>query len=204
MTLQILGFPRSNFVRTVRMAAHEKGVEYELVPAMPHSGEVKAIHPAGLIPAMRHGDVCLAESCAIIRYMDATFDGPALFPADVGEAANVDQWMSIVMVSVDQLLMRRYVVEYAFHKDENGNVVRDEIDKSLKRFPQMFAMLDAAVADGFVGSPSFTVADCYLAPIMAAVQLFPEGKEAVANSANLTRYFETVSARDSFIATQPS
>ena len=35
MTLEIIGFPRSNFVRTVRMVAHEKGVAYELDPAMP-------------------------------------------------------------------------------------------------------------------------------------------------------------------------
>ena len=30
--------------------------------------------------------------------------------------------------------MRNYVVEYAFHKDDDGNVVRTKIDRALKRF----------------------------------------------------------------------
>ncbi|MBT6588433.1 MAG: glutathione S-transferase, partial [Rhodospirillaceae bacterium] len=42
MALEIIGFPRSNFVRTVRMVAEEKGVPYEHIAAMPHSDEVKA------------------------------------------------------------------------------------------------------------------------------------------------------------------
>ena len=35
MSLEIIGFPRSNFVRAVRMAAHEKGVDYALAEARP-------------------------------------------------------------------------------------------------------------------------------------------------------------------------
>ena len=38
MGLEIVGFPRSNFVRAVRMVAEEKGVDYELVAEMPHGG----------------------------------------------------------------------------------------------------------------------------------------------------------------------
>ncbi|MBT6275078.1 MAG: glutathione S-transferase family protein [Chromatiales bacterium] len=203
MTVQIYGFLQSNFVRAVCMAAQEKGVDYEVVSAMPHSDEVKAINPLGLIPAMCHGDVAVAESSAIIRYMDTVFDGPSLFPADPVDAARVNQWMGTVMVSVDRLLMRRFVVEYTFHKDADGNVVRDEIDKALKGFPKMFAMLDKAVKGGYLGGDTFSIADCYLTPILFSVQRFPEGKEAVANSAALTKYFETMSARPSFVATAP-
>ena len=122
---------------------------------MPHSDEVKAIHPLGQIPAMRHGDFELFEAIAIIRYIDAAFDGPALFPSGAQAAAKVDQWCSIVATSVDQLLLRNYVVPYAFHRDEEGNVIRDKIDVAIKRFPKMFGLLDAAVADGHVGSSEF-------------------------------------------------
>ena len=99
--------------------------------------------------------------------------------------------------------MRRYVVEYAFHKDDDGNVVRTEIDKALKRFPRMFAMLEEAVAPGYLGSGNFTMADCFLAPILAAVQRFPEGQEAVQNSAGLTDYFGRIAERPSFAETAP-
>ena len=66
MVLEIIGFPRSNFVRTVRMVAQEKGVPYEHIPAMPHSDEVKAINPLGLIPVMRHDGAFLRETLHVL------------------------------------------------------------------------------------------------------------------------------------------
>ena len=203
MTLEIIGAARSNFVRAVRMVANEKDVAYEHVSAMPHSDEVKAINPLGLIPVARHNGLELAESQAIARYIDTEFDGPALIPTEPQAAARTNQWIAATTTSVDQLLMRRYVVEYAFHKDDDGNVVRTEIDKALKRFPRMFAMLEEAVAPGYLGSANFTMADCFLAPILAAVQRFPEGQEAVQNSAGLTDYFGRIAERPSFAETAP-
>ena len=61
-TLEIIGAPQSNFVRTARIACMEKGVPYTLTPARPHTPEVDAVHPLGKIPAMRHGEVTLCES----------------------------------------------------------------------------------------------------------------------------------------------
>jgi glutathione S-transferase len=63
--LQIIGAPQSNYVWVVRIACHEKGVPYTLVPVMPHTPDVDAIHPLGKIPALRHGNVRIAESRAI-------------------------------------------------------------------------------------------------------------------------------------------
>ena len=106
-------------------------------------------------------------------------------------------------MGVDQLLMRNYVVEYVFHKDEDGNVVRSKIDRALKRFPRMFAMLESAVSEGYLGSSNFSMADCFLMPILNATQLFPEGQEAVANASGLKAYFDKVAERDSFKNTAP-
>ncbi|MBR0850079.1 glutathione S-transferase N-terminal domain-containing protein [Bradyrhizobium diazoefficiens] len=67
--LEIMGVPFSNYVRSIRMLCEEKGVTYKLTPSRPQSPEVKAIHPAGQIPVMRHGDVTLFESKAIATYI---------------------------------------------------------------------------------------------------------------------------------------
>ena len=198
MALKIIGHPGSNFVRAVCMVAQEKGVPYENISAAPHSDEVKVLNPLGLIPAMRHGGLDLVESTAIARYIDTAFDGPALIPTDPREAAPVNRWIGTISSSVDQMIMRRYVVEYAFHKDKNGNVVRDVIDKTVRRLPKMFAFLDAAVAPGYLSGHSFTMADCFLTPILVSAQKFPEGQENMANSPNLQSYFAAMSERDSF------
>ena len=55
--LEIIGAPFSNYVRSIRMLCEEKGVTYKLTPSRPQSPEVRAIHPAGQIPVMRHGNV---------------------------------------------------------------------------------------------------------------------------------------------------
>jgi glutathione S-transferase len=140
----------------------------------------------------------ISESIAIAQYFDRAFDGPALVPSDAKAAAKVDQWVARITTSLDQLLMRRYVVPYAFHRDDDGNVIRTEIDKAVKRFPKVFPMLDAAVADGFIAGADFSLADCFLAPMLAAVSNFPEGKEAIEANPNLKAYFERMSARESF------
>ena len=80
--LQIIGGPQSNFVWATRIFCTEKGVPYQHVVALPHTPEVDAIHPFGKIPVMRHGDVTLCESRAIISYVDRSFEGPSLMPRD--------------------------------------------------------------------------------------------------------------------------
>ena len=84
MTLEIIGFPRSNFVRAVRMVAEEKGVPYELLAEFPHSDTVKDLNPTGKIPAMRHDGLELCESPRHRRVISTTpFDGPKMIPEDV-------------------------------------------------------------------------------------------------------------------------
>lgn len=203
MALQIIGIPQSSFVRVVRMVAHEKGVDYELVPAMPHSEEVLAIHPLGKVPVMRHNGVALAESEVISRYIDRTFDGPALIPQDPARADIVGQWVSIITTAIDLTMIRRYVLEYLFHKGDDGAVVRELIDDSVEKFPAQFAALTEGVKNGYLGCDTFSIADCFLAPVLAYVSMFPEGREHLEKSPALSSYFSRISARESFAATVP-
>ena len=103
--------------------------------------------------------------------------------------------------NVDQLILRQYVVVYAFQKHEDGNVPQDKIDSAVKRFPRMYAMLDAGVGDGYLGGDSFTMADCFLMPILFSAQNFPEGKSFLEQSPALKAYYDRIARRPSFIET---
>src|ERR1700686_2053586 len=94
--LELIGAAPSNYVWTCRIALAEKGVRYKQNEARPHTPEVDAIPPFGKIPAMRHGEVTLCESRAILSYIDNVFPGPKLAPSDPVKAAQVEQWVSIV------------------------------------------------------------------------------------------------------------
>ena len=103
--LQIIGAPQSNYVWVTRIACTERTCRYTLVPVLPHSPEVDAIHPFGKIPAMRHGDTTLCESRAICFYIDHAFAGPPLAPRDPVAGAQTEQWISLVNTHIDPLLV---------------------------------------------------------------------------------------------------
>ena len=82
--MKLYGFPLSPFVRKVMVAAREKGLEYELVPANPSqpSEEFLKVSPFSKIPALSDGDFCLADSTAIVTYLEAKHLEPPLLPAE--------------------------------------------------------------------------------------------------------------------------
>ncbi len=110
--IKIHGVPPSTFTRTARLACHEKGIDYELVPTMP--GDNTALNPFRKIPAITHGDLVLFETTAILRYLDRTFPGPKLWPDDSAGIALCDQWVSAVCDSLVNSAMRYLVSRYGF------------------------------------------------------------------------------------------
>ena len=82
----LYGSSLSPFVRKVLAYAGEKGIELELKPtgSAPgqHSEEFLEASPLRKMPALRDEDFTLADSSAIIHYLEAKFPEPALIPAD--------------------------------------------------------------------------------------------------------------------------
>src|SRR3954447_13371607 len=79
----LYGSSLSPFVRKVLAYAGEKGIELELQPTgFPnHSPEYLRASPFRKMPALRDGDFTLADSSAIVHYLEAKTPEPALIPA---------------------------------------------------------------------------------------------------------------------------
>ncbi len=82
--MKVFGFPVSPFVRKVHVAAAEKGLEIETVLFDPRNppAEFLAASPFRKIPALQDGDFTLADSTAIVTYLEALQPEPPLLPAD--------------------------------------------------------------------------------------------------------------------------
>jgi glutathione S-transferase len=189
--LQIIGAPQSNYVWVTRIACHEKGVPYTLLPIMPHTPDVEAVHPLGKIPALQHGDMVLAESRAICFYIDHAFNGPLLVSRDPAQGAQTEQWISIVNTHFDVLVARPYVGAYFFPGTPDGKPNRAIIETALPKLESQFAMLDRAVADtGHLVGSSFTLADMNLLPMLFYLDKLPESGAMLRRTANLSGYYE--------------
>lgn len=84
------GANASPFVRKVRVALAEKGVDYTLNPVMPFgvSDEYLAISPLGKIPTYETDDGrYVNDSSVILQYIERTNPTPALYPSDPYDCA---------------------------------------------------------------------------------------------------------------------
>ena len=100
MTKPVLHGPGySTYVRAVRIALTEKGVDYDLrefdfiVVGFPEGFE--KLNPFMKVPAFEHDGFTLHETSAILRYVDEAFDGPALQPGEVKARARMAQIIAI-------------------------------------------------------------------------------------------------------------
>lgn len=81
----------------VRIALHEKGLEYAVVETdlitRPASPEFLTLNPFGQIPVLEDGSLVLAESMAILEYLEEKHPAPPLLPADLETRATARKWM---------------------------------------------------------------------------------------------------------------
>ncbi len=199
-----IGAPQSTFVRTVRIAAEERGIAYDNTFAMPHSPEINAIHPLGKIPVMRHNDVELCESRAIITYLDMSFPGTRLAPSDALKAAKIEQFIGMFNATIQPILGPGYIGAYFFSGNADGSPDRSRIDANMAKVTEYLALIGVMVAKtGHVVGSDFTLADAYLIPALYYLKSLPESGALIAKSTALSAYIERHDARASVKATVP-
>lgn len=94
--MKLYNFYRNSAGHRVRIALNLKGLAYESVPVdiMPgrdahNEPAYRNLNPQGLVPALVDGDAVIAQSGAIIEYLDEKWPSPPLLPKDLVERAKV-------------------------------------------------------------------------------------------------------------------
>ena len=118
----VYGADYSVYVRIIRLALAEKGVDHELVPVDVFAPEglpcwYLDLHPFGRIPAFEHDDFRLHETGAITRYVDEAFAGPALQPVGARARARMNQ----IIGMLDAYAYRAMVWDVAVERMEKAD-----------------------------------------------------------------------------------
>jgi glutathione S-transferase len=96
--MRLYWHPFSIIPRRVRIALREKGLACEEIEVNVYRGEGRdpkflRLNPFGQIPVLEDGDLVIAESIAILEYLEERHPAPALLPSDPAERALVRQLM---------------------------------------------------------------------------------------------------------------
>lgn len=96
--MRLYWHPLSIVPRRVRIAFREKGVAYDEVevdlPGGAHRRpDFRRLNPFAQVPVLEDGDLVIAESVAILEYLEERFPTPALLPHDAAARAVTRQFM---------------------------------------------------------------------------------------------------------------
>jgi len=196
-TLKIYGVPFSVHTRKVIVAARLKGIPYEVVPVAPVNPATlppnwSAISPTGLVPVIEDAGFSLADSTAIVLYLERKVPTPALLPSDdkaFAAALALDAWAgSELFRSVGHPLFHNQVVFPVLRKQPGDQAAIDAALQSAA--PKAFDYLESLAGGAFLIGDALSIADVAVVSNLLLFNYLGHRIDA-ARYPKLTRYFGT-------------
>lgn len=160
----LYGSTLSPFVRKVMAFAAEKDIELELkATGFPSSDpDFCAASPFKKMPALQDGDYSLADSSAIIHYLEAKYPTPALIPAEPrarGRTIWFDEFADTILFGCGQKIFFNRVVAPVFLNRPGDLAAANTAQRD--ELPPILDYLEQVVPDagGYLVGDSLTLAD---------------------------------------------
>jgi glutathione S-transferase len=176
----VYGVSPSPFVRKVRIAMAEKGLDYELEPVMPGNApdSFKKISPLAKVPVYQDGELVIPDSSVICAYLDRVHPEPALYPSDPAEFARAlwyEEYADTKVVEVlSPIFSQRFIQRVLFKQESDESLVAEQLNLMV---PPVFDYLETvAPEEGWIVGGSFGIADIALGTTMVH---FRHGGESV-------------------------
>ena len=164
----LYGSSLSPFVRKVLAFAGEKGIELELQPVGPGdpNPDFRAASPFGKIPGFRDGDYGLADSSAIVHYLEAKYPERPLIPAEPrarGKTIWFDEFSDTIIVACGAKMFFNRIVAPRFLGRPGDLAAADLAER--EELPPILDYLEKVVPDagGYLVGDALTLADIAVA-----------------------------------------
>lgn len=194
--MKVFGFPASPFVRKVHVVAAEKGIEIEPVLFDPRNppAEFLAASPFRKIPALQDGECTLADSTAIVTYLEALQPDPALLPSDPatrGRAIWFEEFADTILAPASgPIMFNRFVAPRLMGKpgDEEAAALGE------KDIAPLLDWLNTAVRpEGWLAGPAFSIGDIAVASVLRTLSYVGLGPDAATHPATAAWYDRVIS-----------
>ncbi len=206
MGLLLYDNPVSSNALKVRFMLAELGLAYErrTVPFdLPRPEWYLAVNPVGGIPTIADGDLLLAESHAILRYLADRENRLDIYPSDLLERAAIDEFLDRWALTFRPAFFHYESPALGFvpGKGMLGGPPRpEELDGVMAKIEPTLRLLDTVIDPAGYALGRFTIADVAAAPI-----LFRTTRSGLDLDRfdNLARWRDTVVGRPAFAAADP-
>lgn len=197
----LYGAGLSPFVRKVRVVLAEKGVAYDHDPVIPFnvSAEYKAISPLGKIPAWRDERGAIADSSAIVAYLERIHPTPATYPSDPYEYARAlwfEEYADSALVGVAgaKIFFPRVVAPRFFNQPADEAAIGKAIAEEL---PPLFDYLEGQLSGDWLAGGQFSIADIAVGTVFVNLRFAGVTPDAT-RWPKLARHVARVHERPSF------
>lgn len=164
----LYGSSLSPFVRKVLAFAAEKAIELDVQPVGmgDPNPDFRAASPFGKMPALADGDYRLADSSAIIHYLEAKHPKPALIPADPehrGRTIWFEEFADTVLAGCGAKMFFNRVVAPRFLNRPGDEKAADTAERD--ELPPILDYLETVApgGDGYLVGDGLTLADIAVA-----------------------------------------
>lgn len=168
----LYGSSMSPFVRKVLAYASEKGIELDSRPTGigDQTPEFRAVSPFGKMPALVDGEFGLADSSAIIHYLEARYPEPAMIPADPQARGRViwfEEFGDTMLAACGGKMFFNRVVAPIFMRREGDEQIAAAAERN--ELPPLLDYLETVVPEGngYLVGEQLTLADLAVASPLA-------------------------------------
>lgn len=199
----LYGSSLSPFVRKVLAFAAEKGVDMELRPTGDAPGqpgpEFLAASPLRKMPALVDGDFRLADSSAIVQYLEALHAEPNLIPMEPrarGRTIWFEEYGDTVVMACGGKIFFNRVVAPRFLGRPGDASIADAAER--EELPPILQYLESVIPEsGFLVDDRMTLADIAIASPLANLPYMGIAIDP-GRYPKLARYVDSILARPSF------
>lgn len=177
----VYGTSLSPFGRKVLVALAEKGVEFEHRPLRFHDPDAafRAASPLGKIPAIDDDGFRLADSSAILHYLERKHPTPALLPTDpqdFGRAVWFDKFGDTELFpKLVKPFVERFLKPRLMGRDGDEAIVARAMNEEL---PPLFDYLEGQIGGAYLVGDAFSLADIAIATGFHNLRLAEEEVDA--------------------------
>lgn len=208
--MKLYSYFRSSAAYRVRIALNLKKFDADIIPVhllkdggQQRQADYLALNPTGLVPTLVDGGLTLAQSMAILEYLEETHPQPALLPPDAQGRARVRAISQTIACDIHPLNNLR-VLQYLKHDLNIDEAARDAwyrhwVNLGLQAIETMLA--DSSETDRFCHGDQPTFADILLVPQVANARRFECDLSALPN---VVRIDANCNAMDAFIKAAPA